>query len=73
VKLIFLSDIRQVPDNQEVYLDANGFSSIVVEILEHVEKPDAEALEYHLQDLVDEDEGETKVWKRDEGVCSRLP
>ncbi|OAL46271.1 Mog1p/PsbP-like protein [Pyrenochaeta sp. DS3sAY3a] len=48
------SQIRQVPDHQEVYLDAEGYSSIVVEILEYVNKPsDEEALQYHFADLVD--------------------
>lgn len=43
-----------MPDHQEVYLDADGYSSIVVEILEYVEKSsDEEALQYHFNDLVD--------------------
>jgi hypothetical protein len=37
-----------------VYLDADGYSSIVTEILEYVEKSnDEEALQYHFADLVD--------------------
>ncbi|KAH9879827.1 hypothetical protein J1614_001851 [Plenodomus biglobosus] len=47
------SQIRQIPDHQEVYLDANGYSSIVVEILEYVDKgSDEAALQYHFGDLV---------------------
>ncbi|KAF2278513.1 Mog1p/PsbP-like protein [Westerdykella ornata] len=47
------STIRQVPDHQEVFVDADGYSSVVFDILEHVEQPtDAAALEYHLRDLV---------------------
>ncbi len=67
------SEIRQVPDNQEVYLDTNGFASIVVDILERVEKPDTEALQYHLHDIVEEDAGETKVWSTAEAHLAKLP
>lgn len=73
------SNIRQVPDNQEVYLDGDGFSSIVVEILERVEtvSTDDEALEYHLRDLVEDEEDDaaekTKVWSRGEVKCGKLP
>jgi hypothetical protein len=74
----FHSNIRQVPDNQEVYLDGDGFSSVVVEILERVDLPDNEALEYHLRDLVDDEEDDvtsdkTKVWWRGEARGARLP
>ncbi|KAK1820817.1 hypothetical protein LTR12_004687 [Friedmanniomyces endolithicus] len=63
------SELRQVPDNQEVYLDSNGYTSLVVEILERVEKgSDREALEWHLKDLVEEDgAGEVRVWEVGEG------
>jgi hypothetical protein len=48
------STIREIPDHQEVYLDRDGYSSIVLEILEYVSKPsDTEALAYHFDDLVD--------------------
>lgn len=67
------SEIRQVPDNQEVYLDTDGFSSIVVDILERVDKTDIEALKYHLQDIVEEDAGETKVWTTGDAHFSKLP
>jgi hypothetical protein len=69
----FDSEIRQVPDNQEVYLDKDGFTSIVVDILERVEKPDNEALKFHLNDIVDEDAGETKVWTTGEAYFAKLP
>ncbi|KAK0334187.1 hypothetical protein LTR91_026639 [Friedmanniomyces endolithicus] len=65
------SELRQVPDNQEVYLDSNGYTSLVVEILESVEKgSDREALEWHLKDITDgEDDGDgaVKVWAVGEG------
>ncbi|KAF2641537.1 Mog1p/PsbP-like protein [Massarina eburnea CBS 473.64] len=48
------SQIRQVPDHQEVFLDINGYSGAIIEILEYVDKPtDEEALQYHFADLVD--------------------
>ncbi|GAB7331771.1 hypothetical protein MBLNU13_g03736t1 [Cladosporium sp. NU13] len=72
-----VSNIRQVPDNQEVYLDGEGFASVVVEILEREEKLDNEALEYHLRDLVEDDEDDaaekTKVWWTGEAVGGKLP
>ena len=48
------SKIRQVPDNQEVYLDKNGFTSLTFDITERVShlSTDKEALEYHLADIV---------------------
>jgi hypothetical protein len=48
------STIREVPDHQEVHLSSTGYTSIVLELLEYVDKPtDAEALQYHFVDLVD--------------------
>lgn len=67
------SEIRQVPDNQEVYLDSDGFSSIVVEILERVEKSDFEALKHHLRDIVDDDAERTRTWTSNNAIFSKLP
>ncbi|KAL8854065.1 MAG: hypothetical protein Q9221_001188 [Calogaya cf. arnoldii] len=51
-----ISNIREVPDHQEIYLDASGFSSVIVEIAERVSQPptDQEALKFHFEDIVDE-------------------
>ncbi|KAL8756793.1 MAG: hypothetical protein Q9184_004384 [Pyrenodesmia sp. 2 TL-2023] len=51
-----VSNIREVPDHQEIYLDASGFSSIIVEIAERVSEPstDEEALKFHFHDIVEE-------------------
>ena len=68
-----VSAIRQVPDHQEVWLDSEGFTSIVVEILERVEKPDLEALKFHLEDRVEEDVGEMRVWSTGEVEGEKLP
>lgn len=60
-----------------MYLDGDGFTSVVVEILEREEKPDNEALEYHLRDLVEDDEDDaaekTKVWWTGDAVGAKLP
>lgn len=50
------SKIRQVPDNQEVYLDKNGFTSLTFDIMERVShlSTDIEALEYHFADTIAE-------------------
>jgi hypothetical protein len=61
-----------VPDHQEVYLDSDGYSSIVVEILEYQEKGcDEEALQYHFADLIDEEDS-TTILKQDRAVMSKL-
>ena len=68
------STIRQVPDNQEVYLDSNGYSSIVVEILEYVEKSnDEEALQYHFGDLVEDTGDQTTIISQDRAAMKSLP
>jgi hypothetical protein len=68
------SDIRQVPDNQEVYLDKEGLASIVFDILERVDKPnDLDALKYHLEDVVEDDVDATKIWTSNSAVFSKLP
>ncbi|GIZ47659.1 hypothetical protein CKM354_001074400 [Cercospora kikuchii] len=51
-----VSQIRQVPDTQEVFLHTEGFSSMVFDILERVENAsndDVEALKFHLSDIID--------------------
>ncbi|KAK3115587.1 hypothetical protein LTR53_004893 [Teratosphaeriaceae sp. CCFEE 6253] len=68
-----VSNLRQVPDNQEVYLDTDGFTSIAVDILERVDKPDREALEWHLKDIVEEDVGKMKVWRLSEARLAKMP
>ncbi|KAE8844885.1 hypothetical protein PTNB85_03150 [Pyrenophora teres f. teres] len=68
------SQFRQIPDNQEVYLDNAGYSSIVVEILEYVEKPsDEEALQYHFADLVDGTGDATTVIEQTGASMKSLP
>ncbi|KAL2163386.1 hypothetical protein VTH06DRAFT_5443 [Thermothelomyces fergusii] len=73
-----VSKIRQVPDSQEVYIDENGFSSIIIDITERVEAPgtgiesDGRALTIHLEELVGEDIETVKVWNSTETQFSHL-
>ena len=70
-----VSDIRQVPDNQEVWLDTDGFTSIVFDILQRVyAKSDVEALKVHLEDIVDEDKDKMQILQEGAvAVCEKMP
>lgn len=60
------SNIREVPDHQEIYLDASGFSSVIIELAERVTQPptDEEALKFHFEDIVD-DHDTSRIWRTD--------
>lgn len=67
------SQIREVPDHQEVYLDIAGYSSVVVEILEYVNKgSDEEALQYHFGDLVEGTGDSTTIIKQENVIFKNL-
>jgi len=74
-----VSTIRQVPDHQEVYLDKDGFTSIIFDITERVGAPgsgpavDGAALTTHLEDIVDSDVDTVKVWNTSNTQFSKLP
>jgi len=74
-----VSTIRQVPDNQEVYLDKDGFTSIIFDITERVGPPgsdnatDGAALSIHLEEIVDSDVDTLKVWSTTVTQFSELP
>jgi len=74
-----VSTIRQVPDNQEVYLDKDGFTSIIFDITERVGPPgssdatDGAALTIHLEEIVDSDVESLKVWSTTRTQFSKLP
>ena len=59
--------MRQVPDNQEVWIDKDGFTSIIFDITERVGEPgsgpeiDGRAITTHLQDLVGPDIAGLKI------------
>ena len=73
------STIRQVPDHQEVYLDKDGFTSIIFDITERVgvagsgPAVDGAALTTHLEDIVDSDIDTVKVWNTSNTQFSKLP
>ncbi|KAF1987623.1 Mog1p/PsbP-like protein [Aulographum hederae CBS 113979] len=75
------SNIRQIPDHQEVYLDLNGLTNVIFEINERVTPPDAstdeEAIRYHLHDIAGETGDVIEVWgdveKRDGGKVGPHP
>jgi hypothetical protein len=67
-----------VPDNQEVWIDNDGFTSIIVEI---VEPPstlvtgagDDKAALWHLKDVTDDsDLNNVKIWKESSVQFPRL-
>ena len=72
------STLRQVPDNQEVYIDKDGFTSIIFDITERVGGPgsgpeiDGRSLTTHLEELVGEDIETVKVWNTTATQFSRL-
>lgn len=71
--------IRQVPDHQEVYLDKDGFTSIIFDITERVGAAgsgpavDGAALTTHLEDIVDSDVDTVKVWNTSNTQFSKIP
>ncbi|KAI2602690.1 Mog1p/PsbP-like protein [Hypoxylon sp. NC1633] len=73
-----VSTIRQVPDNQEVYIDKDGFTSIIFDIVERVGGPgtnpeiDGNALTTHLEELVGDGRDGVKVWNTTPTLFSRL-
>jgi hypothetical protein len=46
------SDIRQIPDHQEVFLSNATLSSLIFEINEFVKQPDPAALYFHFTDVI---------------------
>jgi hypothetical protein len=77
-KFADVSQIRQVPDNQEVWIDQNGFTSIIFDITQRVDargeglERDGRALTIHLEDLVGDDTDSVKVWNTTETQFSHL-
>ncbi|KAJ8123973.1 hypothetical protein ONZ43_g192 [Nemania bipapillata] len=63
-----VSQLRQVPDNQEVYIDKDGFTSIIVEINDRIgdkgstPEIDGSALTTHLAEIVGDEADRLKVW-----------
>ena len=40
VHIVCVSDVREIPDNQEVFAHSHTDQSIIIEILEYVQEPD---------------------------------
>jgi hypothetical protein len=81
-----VSKLRQVPSYQEVWMDKDGFTSIVVELLDRVEPSknapieemtaleiDGAALTEHLMELVGDDADHVRVWNSSETEFTQLP
>lgn len=59
------SNVRQVPDNQEVYLDTESEQSVIIEILEfQAEVSDEKACEFFFADLANADGAESVQLER---------
>ncbi|KAI3325353.1 Mog1p/PsbP-like protein [Xylariaceae sp. AK1471] len=77
-KFADVSRLRQVPDNQEVYIDKDGFTSIIIEINERVGSEgssaeiDGRALTTHLEEVVGEDAAGLQVWNTTPTQFSKL-
>ncbi|GJC87346.1 putative ran guanine nucleotide release factor [Colletotrichum liriopes] len=77
-KFADVSKLREVPDNQEVWIDSDGFTSIIFDITERVgpagssPEIDGRAMTTHLEELVGEDIDTVKVWNTTETSFSRL-
>ncbi|KAL2210636.1 Mog1p/PsbP-like protein [Sarocladium strictum] len=77
-KFADVSKLRQVPDNQEVWIDEEGFTSIIFDITERVgpsgsgPKIDGQAMTDHLEDMVGADINTVKIWNTAETEFSRL-
>ncbi|KAI9868427.1 MAG: multicopy suppressor of ts gsp1 [Trichoglossum hirsutum] len=69
-----VSDIRQVPDHQEVYLDKDGFASIIIDITERPDSvtTDEAALELHLDDIFGSDD-QVRLWYQNRAQLSHFP
>ena len=53
------SNIRQIPDNQEVFQHPSTWTSLIIDITERAQAPtDREALDLHVSDLYDVELGE---------------
>ncbi|KAF2864192.1 Mog1p/PsbP-like protein [Piedraia hortae CBS 480.64] len=68
------SHLRDIPDHEELFIDAEGFTSIIIDITEHVAMPtESEAMETHLQDVVEEDRPATEVARLRQAPFAKLP
>ncbi|KAI9787732.1 MAG: multicopy suppressor of ts gsp1 [Geoglossum umbratile] len=73
-RYVDVSDLRPVPDNQEIYLDMDGFSSITFDLTQRPDSvaTDEEALKLHLEDILDSGDG-AKVWYQKTACLAHFP
>ncbi|KAI9487398.1 MAG: Ran GTPase binding protein [Benjaminiella poitrasii] len=50
------SQFRQIPDNQEVFVDVNTQQSLIFELLEQVEASNEEIAKFHFQQLAEDND-----------------
>ncbi|KAL7965203.1 hypothetical protein HDV63DRAFT_388232 [Trichoderma sp. SZMC 28014] len=73
-----VSKLRQVPDNQEVWIDKDGFTSIIFDISERVGGPgsspeiDGRAMTTHLEDMVGSEIDTVKIWNTAETEFTKM-
>ncbi|KAI1117853.1 hypothetical protein F5Y14DRAFT_402237 [Nemania sp. NC0429] len=73
-----VSQLRQVPNHQEVYIDKDGFTSIIIEINERVggegssAEIDGRALTTHLEAVIGDDADRLKLWSTTSTQFSKL-
>jgi hypothetical protein len=71
------SNFRQVPDTEEVYVDKDGLTNVIFEILERVDQPEAAtdeaALKYHFDDIATGDDDFTQVWQPGQASLTKMP
>lgn len=53
-----VSDVREIPDNQEVFTHSITDQSIIIEILEYVDESDEQALKTHYEDIAGSNEAD---------------
>ncbi|KAF2758262.1 Mog1p/PsbP-like protein [Pseudovirgaria hyperparasitica] len=72
-----VSSFRQVPDHQEVYVDKDGLTSVIFEILNYVgpeiAATDEDALKYHFEDIAEGTNDTTKYLIAASAKLSKLP
>ncbi|KAG2195452.1 hypothetical protein INT47_000417 [Mucor saturninus] len=63
VKNTFLdaSQFRQIPDNQEVFVDMTTQQSLIFELLEQVEESNEAVAKYHFQQLAEDNEAAESI------------
>lgn len=66
-----------MPDNQEVYLKSDGFTSIIFDITERVSQDDAptdeDALKFHFNDIASGTADNTQLLMAGDATLAKMP